>query len=42
MRMCVASGSWGVLSRDMLTRAASFKPHLVAAFAPFYNSKLYT
>ncbi|OLE54369.1 MAG: hypothetical protein AUG51_08865 [Acidobacteria bacterium 13_1_20CM_3_53_8] len=35
-------GAWGVLSRDLLTRAQSFEVALVAAFAPFYNSKLYT
>ena len=34
-------GTWGVLSRDLLTRAMSFEMALVAAFAPFYNSKLY-
>ena len=35
-------GAWGVLSRDLLTRADSFEAALVAAFAPFYNRKLYT
>jgi inosine/xanthosine triphosphatase len=34
-------GAWGVLSRDMLTRADSFEAALIAAFAPFYNEKLY-
>jgi inosine/xanthosine triphosphatase len=34
-------GAWGVLSRDLFTRAMSFETALVAAFAPFYNSKLY-
>ena len=34
-------GTWGVLSRDLLTRAMSFELALVAAFAPFYNAKLY-
>jgi inosine/xanthosine triphosphatase len=34
-------GAWGVLSRDLLTRAMSFELALVAAFAQFYNSKLY-
>jgi inosine/xanthosine triphosphatase len=34
-------GAWGVLSRDLLTRAMSFEIALVAAFAQFYNSKLY-
>jgi inosine/xanthosine triphosphatase len=35
-------GAWGVLSRDLLTRADSFEAALIAAFAPFYNEKLYS
>lgn len=35
-------GAWGVLSRDLLTRSMSFEAALIAAFAPFYNAKLYT
>ena len=35
-------GAWGVLSRDLITRSMSFELALVAAFAPFYNSELYT
>ena len=34
-------GAWGVLTRDLLTRAQSFEAALVAAFAPFYNARLY-
>lgn len=34
-------GAWGVLSIDLLTRAMSFELALVAAFAPFYNERLY-
>ena len=34
-------GAWGVLSRDLLTRAMSFEAALIAAFAPFYNAALY-
>jgi inosine/xanthosine triphosphatase len=34
-------GAWGVLSRDLLTRAMSFEMALIAAFAPFYNPTLY-
>jgi inosine/xanthosine triphosphatase len=34
-------GSWGVLSRDLFTRAMSFEVALVAAFAPFYNAEMY-
>jgi len=34
-------GAWGVLSRDLFTRAMSFEAALVAAFAPFYNAVLY-
>jgi len=35
-------GAWGVLSRDLLTRAMSFEAALIAAFAPFYNPELYS
>ena len=35
-------GAWGVLSRDLVTRSMSFEVALVAAFAPFYNPKLYS
>jgi inosine/xanthosine triphosphatase len=35
-------GAWGVLSRDLLTRSDSFEAALIAAFAPFYNAKLYS
>ena len=35
-------GAWGVLSRDLLTRADSFEAALIAAFAPFYNATLYS
>ena len=35
-------GVWGVLSRDLLTRAMSFEAALIAAFAPFYNDQLYS
>jgi len=35
-------GAWGVLSRDLLTRSMSFEAALIAAFAPFYNSKVYS
>jgi inosine/xanthosine triphosphatase len=34
-------GAWGVLSLDLLTRAASFESALVAAFAPFYNERMF-
>jgi len=34
-------GAWGVLSRGLLTRAAGFEAALLAAFAPFYNRRLY-
>ncbi len=34
-------GAWGVLSRDLFTRAMSFEVALVAAFAPFYNAEIY-
>jgi len=34
-------GTWGVLTRDILTRKHSFVIALIAAFAPFYNKKAY-
>ena len=34
-------GAWGVLSRDLVTRSMSFELALIAAFAPFYNSRMY-
>jgi non-canonical (house-cleaning) NTP pyrophosphatase len=34
-------GAWGVLSRGLLTRAMSFETALIAAFAPFYNARVY-
>jgi non-canonical (house-cleaning) NTP pyrophosphatase len=34
-------GAWGVLSRDLFTRAMSFEVALVAALAPFYNQGMY-
>lgn len=34
-------GAWGILSRDLVTRSMSFEVALVAAFAPFYNERLY-
>ena len=34
-------GAWGVLSKGLLTRSMSFETALVAAFAPFYNARVY-
>jgi inosine/xanthosine triphosphatase len=34
-------GAWGVLSRDLVTRTMSFEVALIAAFAPFYNRRMY-
>lgn len=36
-----AQGAWGVLSANQITRQDSFRIALIAAFAPFYNTKLY-
>jgi inosine/xanthosine triphosphatase len=36
-----AQGAWGVLSRDLITRQEAFRVAIVAAFAPFYNSRMY-
>ena len=35
-------GAWGILSRDLVTRAMSFEMALIAAFAPFYNRAMYS
>jgi inosine/xanthosine triphosphatase len=35
-------GTWGILTRDILDRKHSFVVALIAAFAPFYNSKAYS
>jgi inosine/xanthosine triphosphatase len=35
-------GTWGVLSRDLLTRSMSFEAALIAALAPFYNANFYS
>lgn len=34
-------GAWGVLSKDLVTRSMSFELALIAAFAPFYNPRVY-
>lgn len=34
-------GAWGVLSRNLISRQDSFRLAVVAAFAPFYNGKMY-
>jgi inosine/xanthosine triphosphatase len=34
-------GAWGILSRELVTRAMSFEMALIAALAPFYNKKMY-
>jgi non-canonical (house-cleaning) NTP pyrophosphatase len=34
-------GTWGILSRDLITRQASFEVALTSALAPFYNPVFY-
>jgi inosine/xanthosine triphosphatase len=36
-----AQGAWGVLSRNFITRQEAFRIAIIAAFAPFYNEKMY-
>ena len=36
-----AQGAWGVLSNNFITRQEAFRVAVVAAFAPFYNAKMY-
>ncbi len=37
-----AQGAWGVLSSNLISRQEAFRISVIAAFAPFYNSKMYT
>ena len=37
-----AQGAWGVLSANLITRQEAFRVAVVAAFAPFYNEKMYS
>ena len=34
-------GAWGVLSGDLISRQEAFRVAVIAAFAPFYNAKMY-
>jgi inosine/xanthosine triphosphatase len=34
-------GAWGVLSGDLIARDESFRIAVIAAFAPFYNARMY-
>ena len=36
-----AQGAWGVLSSDLVSRTEAFRLAVLAAFAPFYNRKMY-
>jgi non-canonical (house-cleaning) NTP pyrophosphatase len=36
-----AQGAWGVLSGNFITRQEAFRVAVLAAFAPFYNGKMY-
>jgi inosine/xanthosine triphosphatase len=36
-----AQGAWGVLSADLISRSEAFRVAVLAAFAPFYNIKMY-
>jgi len=36
-----AQGAWGVLSGNLITRQDAFRIAVIAAFAPFYNAKMY-
>jgi len=36
-----AQGAWGVLSGNQITRQEAFRVALIAAFAPFFNPKIY-
>ena len=34
-------GAWGVLSSNLIARQEAFRVAVIAAFAPFYNAKMY-
>ena len=34
-------GAWGVLSANLIARQEAFRVAVIAAFAPFYNAKMY-
>ena len=36
-----AQGAWGVLSNNFISRQEAFRIAVIAAFAPFYNAKMY-
>ena len=36
-----AQGAWGVLSNNFISRQQAFRIAVIAAFAPFYNSRMY-
>ena len=36
-----AQGAWGVLSANLISRQEAFRVAVIAAFAPFYNAKMY-
>ena len=36
-----AQGAWGVLSNNFISRQGAFRVAVIAAFAPFYNSRMY-
>src|SRR5205807_2375124 len=36
-----AQGAWGVLSGHLISRQEAFRVAVIAAFAPFYNAKMY-
>ena len=36
-----SEGAWGVLSSGLISRTEAFRVAVVAAFAPFYNTKMY-
>ena len=36
-----AQGAWGVLSSNLIARQEAFRVAVIAAFAPFYNARMY-
>jgi inosine/xanthosine triphosphatase len=36
-----AQGAWGVLTKNLIARQEAFRVAVIAAFAPFYNERMY-
>jgi non-canonical (house-cleaning) NTP pyrophosphatase len=37
-----AQGAWGILTQNLITRQDAFRVAVINAFAPFFNSTVYS